>query len=237
MAMAGKHCMVSFAHPSQAAMAAELCQSFTLDNGAFSAWKTKRQLDVGKLADWVSQWLRHPSCDWYCIPDTIGGDEHENAAMRAKWFNQVSGEVWRKGVPIWHLHEPLEVLRNFLTWPSPAIALGSSGEFATIGTRRWWSRMAEAMETVCDEDGYPKKKIHGLRMLDPTIFSHFPFSSADSTNVARNVGIDKKWAGPYAPASRKTRALILMERIENHAAASRWAGSGGGAMPNQELFG
>jgi hypothetical protein len=213
MAMAGKHCMVSFAHPSQAAMAAELCQSFTLDNGAFSAWKTKRQLDVGKLADWVSQWLRHPSCDWYCIPDTIGGDEHENAAMRAKWFNQVSGEVWRKGVPIWHLHEPLEVLRNFLTWPSPAIALGSSGEFATI------------------------KKIHGLRMLDPTIFSHFPFSSADSTNVARNVGIDKKWTGPYAPASRKTRALILMERIENHAAASRWAGSGGGAMPNQELFG
>ena len=97
--------------------------------------------------------------------------------------------------------------------------------------------MAEAMDVACDSDGYPKAKLHGLRMLDPTVFSHFPFASADSTNVARNCGLDVRWNGPYAPRSRRMRALILMERIEAHAAAHRWAGSGVGAAQNGELFG
>jgi len=42
------------------------------------------------------------------------------------------------------------------------------------------------MEVCCDADGMPKTKLHGLRMLDPVIFSHMPLSSADSCNVARN---------------------------------------------------
>ena len=97
--------------------------------------------------------------------------------------------------------------------------------------------MAEAMDVMCDGAGIPRTKLHGLRMLDPTVFSHFPFSSADSTNVARNIGIDQAWNGPYAPKSRYMRALILMDRIESHAAAARWGGSGVGAMKNAELFG
>lgn len=83
--------------------------------------------------------------------------------------------------------------------------------------------MAEAMGAACDDDGRPRAKLHGLRMLDPRVFSCFPFSSADSTNVARNIGIDQAWASnAYAPASQYTRALVLMERIERHASASRW---------------
>lgn len=91
------------------------------------------------------------------------------------------------------------------------------------------------MRVVTDDAGRPITKLHGLRMLDPTVFSHFPFSSADSTNVARNIGIDSAWTGPYAPRSRYTRALIMMERIELHASAARWSGEGAGK--NQDLFG
>lgn len=51
-------------------------------------------------------------------------------------------------------------------------------------------------------------------MLNPAVFSEVPLSSADSTNVARNIGIDSAWRGTYQPRSKETRASILVERIE-----------------------
>ena len=33
------HAFVSFAHADQLCVAVEVCQSFAVDNGAFSAWK------------------------------------------------------------------------------------------------------------------------------------------------------------------------------------------------------
>ncbi|ELD8288965.1 hypothetical protein QJD89_004630, partial [Salmonella enterica] len=35
----GRHAFISFAHSGQINLAAEYCQSFALDNGAFTAWK------------------------------------------------------------------------------------------------------------------------------------------------------------------------------------------------------
>ncbi|MDR9993265.1 hypothetical protein PTZ59_24650, partial [Enterobacter hormaechei subsp. steigerwaltii] len=68
---------------------------------------------------------------------------------------------------------------------------------------------------------YPITKLHGLRMLNADIFRHIPLSSADSTNVARNIGIDKAWdKSAYAPASKETRAAVLVERIEAFNSAS-----------------
>ncbi|HAY4742129.1 TPA: hypothetical protein JZ996_004074 [Escherichia coli] len=58
-------------------------------------------------------------------------------------------------------------------------------------------------------------------MLNADIFRHIPLSSADSTNVARNIGIDKAWdKSAYAPASKETRAAVLVERIEAYNSAS-----------------
>lgn len=58
-------------------------------------------------------------------------------------------------------------------------------------------------------------------MLNADIFRHIPLPSADSTNVARNIGIDKSWAkSAYAPASKETRAQVLVERIESINSAS-----------------
>lgn len=237
LAMAGKHCMVSFANSQQIAEAAEICQSFTLDNGAFTEWKKGKALDVVKFAEWVSVWSLHPGCDWFCLPDVIDGGHEANAAIRARFFNSVNSRVWDRGIPIWHMDEPIEVLRDFMQWQCPAVAIGSAGDYAQIGAAKWWSRMAEAMAAVCDEQGRPFRRLHGLRMLDPTVFSHLPLSSADSTNVARNCGIDKSWNGPYAPKSRRMRALVMMDRIEAHASATRWNFQTAGIQKNLELFG
>lgn len=228
-----RHAMISFAHPEQLPLAAEVAQSFALDNGAFSAWKSGVDVDWDKFLAWVHEWFQHPAFDFVLIPDVISGDEQDNDKM-IRWWHTHS--KCRSGVPVWHLHESLDRLDQLIRC-FDRVALGSSGEYAEIGTDQWWLRMSDAMSIACDSDGRPRAKLHGLRMLNPTVFSHIPLSSADSTNIARNIGIDGAWArNSYAPKSKAMRAMVLAERIELHAAASRWSGKLGNQF-NLELVG
>ena len=218
--------MISFAASDQLPLAAEVCQSFTLDNGAFSFWKAGISSD-----DWsdyyafVDEWAGHPGFDWAIIPDVIDGDEEANDALLRQW---PFGDV--RGVPVWHLHESLERLGQLCkNWPR--VALGSSGQWATPGNEAWWQRIARAMEQ-CTCNGRPLASLHGLRMLNPEIFRHLPLSSADSTNVARNIGLDGRWQGPYQPTNKAIRATILTQRIEATNSASAWLGT----IPEQREF-
>lgn len=210
-----RHAFVSYAEPRQIECAAAVCQTFALDNGAFSFWRAGKATNWPGYYEWCSEWLTHPGCDWAVIPDVIDGDEAANDALIAEW------PFATKGVPVWHMHETIERLARLCRdWPR--VAMGSSGEYATVGDSRWWARMNAAMKAVCT-DGRPAAKLHGLRMLNPRVFSRLPLASADSTNVARNVGMDGAWRGAYTPASKETRGQVLAERIEQHNAAQRWS--------------
>ncbi len=213
-----RHAFVSYEHPAQIGLAAEVCQSFALDNGAFSAWKRRVSVDWSLYREWVAEWGSHPGCDFAVIPDVITGNEAENDDLIAWWQSVPNPCV---GVPVWHLHESVERLQR-LCLAHRRVALGSSGDFSDVGTDPWWQRMGEAMDAICDDRGLPPAKLHGLRMLDPTVFSQLPLSSADSTNIARNIGIDQAWRGGYAPMTKMGRALVMADRIEHHASAPRW---------------
>lgn len=230
-AMAGRHCMVSYEDHRQIEDAAEICASVVLDNGAFSAWRAGRIHDFEGYQLWAQKWIKHPCVEWCVIPDVIDGSEDDNDTFLSDW--QLPPAV---SVPVYHMHESLARLER-LVWDYPRVALGSSGAYADPGSAEWWERMSAMMEVICDHDGMPRCKLHGLRMLDPVIFSHLPLSSADSCNVARNVGIDAKWNGPYAPKSRASRALIMIDRIESHASAHRWCRQSSGVQQNMELIG
>jgi len=214
-----RHAMVSFAHPDQVGLVADACQSFALDNGAFSAWRTGKPVaDWTPFYEWVKEWQQHPGFDWFLIPDVIDGTEDANDAL-------ISSSSWSPyGVPVWHLHESLDRIERLIAWGFQRIAIGSSGTFAQIGTSSWWRRMAEAMAAFCDGQGRPRIRLHGLRMLDPYVFASFPFASADSTNVARNIGLDGRWTGSYSPATKSGRGVVLADRIETINSASRWSG-------------
>jgi len=219
-AVSGGHAFVSFAHPDQLTVALEVTQSFALDNGAFSAWRLGKPItDWNEFYEWVAELHRYPSFDFAVIPDVIDGDENANDALIDEW-------PWKKtapwiGAPVWHLHESLNRLERLMTI-FPRLCLGSSGAYAQIGTVAWWNRMREAMDVLCDKRGRPCVKIHGLRMLNPEIFKQFPFASADSTNIGRNVGIDSAWKGTYTPPTKECRAMIMRERIEAHQASIFW---------------
>jgi hypothetical protein len=227
-----RHAMVSFANPRQIDIAAEVCQSFAIDNGAYSFWKGGTLPDWHAYFDFLDHWGKHPGFDFAIIPDVIEGTEKENDQLVDEWFGKFN---YFNGAPVWHMHESLERLNSLNRFPR--IALGSTDQYAQVGSVDWWTRMAEAMNVLCDEQGRPRCKLHGLRMLNPTIFSFLPLSSADSTNVARNINLDNHWDSPYCPRSSEVRALILADRIERHAAASRWSGMVIGRQMNLDLLG
>ena len=215
-AISSGHAFVSFAHPEQLQLAQEVSSSFALDNGAFSAWKAECPIiNWTPYYSWVSDNKRHPAFDFAVIPDVIDGTELDNDLLVAAW------PLGTAGAPVWHLHESINRLKR-LSESWQRVCLGSSGQYATIGTAAWYGRMSEAMDAICGGNGMPVCKLHGLRMLDPRIFTRFPFSSADSCNIARNIGIDKKWSGGYPPATKDYRAVIMRERIEQHQAAQAW---------------
>ena len=210
-ALRAGHAFVSFPRPDQLGVVVGVCQSFAIDNGAFSAWRAgSAVVDWSGYYAWARDCMRIPSCDFAVIPDVIDGDEAANDQLLAEW----PLPRWF-GAPVWHMHESIDrLLRLAQTWPR--VCIGSSGEFARVGDAKWWGRMGSAMHVLCDDDGYPMCRLHGLRMLDPAVFTRLPFTSADSTTIGRNVGIDSRWTGSYTPPSKPARARLLRERIEAH---------------------
>lgn len=210
----GRHALVPFPRQDDMGAVAECCQSFVFDNGAFSVWKRGEVLDVAGYTVWTEAWHRHPGFEWALIPDVIDGSEEDNDALLRDW------PAFLPGVPVWHMHESIERLAR-LCRQYTRVALGSSGDFASVGTARWWDRMAEAMNAVCDEQGRPMARLHGLRMLDPVIFTKLPLASADSTNAAVNCGSLDRF-GMYVAPTAAQRAAVIAERIEAHNSAAVW---------------
>jgi hypothetical protein len=220
--MAGRHGLASFVTAgTYVEVLAEVCQSFVLDNGAFSAWRSGQPItEWSDCYRWYEQWLSHPACDWAIIPDVIDGDESANDKLLLEWPFGLS-----KGVPVWHYHESIDRLKALAdAWPR--VALGSSGEFSQVGTQAWWERTDEALCAICDNGGRPRVKLHGLRMLDPEVFSRMPLSSADSCNAGRNCS---------AVATRcnvpvDVGAEIIIRRVEAHSSSPTWRGGAAVAM-------
>ena len=208
----GRHACVSYAHPDDLEVVCECCQSYFVDNGAFSFWRSGKAVDWDGYMEWIDQLPRHP--DFYLIPDIIGGTELENRNLVFKYGRK------HGAVPVYHLHESMEYL-DFLCNNYGMVAIGSSGQWPNPGTNSWWARMEEVMSVCCDSNGRPRVKLHGLRMLDPAIFTLLPLYSADSTNVARNNNQINRF-GMYVPPDAGRRACVIADRVEVHQSIDFW---------------
>lgn len=211
--LTGRKALVPFPRQDDMGVIADVCTSFVFDNGAFSVWKRGGTLDVDGYIKWVDAWYRHPGFDWALIPDVIDGNETDNDALIEAWPTRLADY----GVPVWHLHESIGRLVRLAT-TYRTVALGSSGLYSRPGSPVWWGRMREALSAICDEFGRPICKLHGLRMLNPKIFTKLPLASADSTNVARNCNQLDRF-GMYVAPTAWQRAATIAARIEVHPSA------------------
>ena len=211
VALSGKHFFVSFFRPDSIGVVAEISSTFAIDNGAFSAYNKGVSIDWDKYKDFVYKWMK-PNMNFHIIPDVIGGTWKENMRLIEGW------DV-RRSAPVWHMSEPLEMAKE-LSYNYEYLCIGGNvGKHSNIGSLDWWQRINEFMEVVCD-DGVPRCKIHGLRMLDNALRS-IPFYSADSTNLARHLS--------RPDMSRTAAALCLSQWIESSQASTRWEG-----LPKQQ---
>jgi hypothetical protein len=213
-----RHALVSFADPQQIAIAAEVAQSFALDNGAFSVWKQGLEVDWQAYYAWVEQWLRHPGFDWAIIPDVIEGDE---AAKRCAHRRLAVRQIRRSTrVASARIHRSPVAARC-------GVAASGTGFERPVLDGRHAEMVQQAMEAICVE-GRPIVKLHGLRMLRPAICKHLPLGSADSAGVSRGVGTTN-WGGCYRQASDQIKAQVLLDSYESAQGAAVWA-----AVPRQE---
>lgn len=217
--LAGRHALIPWPRQEDLGVSAGVCQSFCLDNGAYSAWVSGHPItEWGAYYEFCVHWSRHPAFDFAIIPDIIDGIESDNDKLVSQWNATVSR--WQIGAPVWHMHESLDRLDRLVShWPR--VCLGSSGQWASVGTDSWWRRMSEAMDVACDSAGRPRCKLHGLRMLDPEVFSRLPLSSADSTNAVRNSASVSRY-GMYAPPTAAQRMATIADRTEAHQSAATW---------------
>lgn len=214
----GRCVLIPYIRQDNLAIAMDVAESFILDSSTFSYWKSgKGRAPFAAYVELVRSVARHPGFDFCFIPDIIDGDEAENWQLVREWMES---KFKFQGVPVWHLHESLEYLawlvENFHT-----IAVGSSGQWDTPGTLEWWQRMAQAMEVICDEEGRPRCKIHGLRMLSWRIVEHIPLSSADSTDAAVNGGSVARF-GTYRLPTSVQRSCVIADIIESHNSPAVW---------------
>ena len=214
--LTGRHAMVSFSQPRELPVAAEVCQSFALDNGAFSAWQSGTEYDWQGFIEWVREWHKHPAFDWAVIPDSIDGTERDNDLLLSEWPRDLA----HAGVPVWHPHETLERFKD-LCGAYRRVAIGGSAHYGQPGCGAWWHRIRKAMDSICDASGRPPCRLHGLRLLSVDIFTKLPLSSADSINAARNAQRNDAF-GWYEPPTAGQKAAVIASRIEAHNSAARW---------------
>lgn len=210
----GRHVLIPFTQQQILPMVADVCSSFCLDNGAYSAWRRGITPNWEDFVSWCGDWSNHPRYDFAFCPDVIGGTERDNMILLAKYGLRI-----KDAVPVYHMHESLEYAEK-LARRFPRLAIGSSGEWPTPGTTSWWGRMSEIMGVLCDAQGRPKTRLHGLRMLSPKIFPRLPLSSADSCNAGINAGSKKRFG--YLPPKAAQRATVIAHIIEGFNGASRW---------------
>ena len=188
-----------------------------VDNSAFSFWTNGEQPNWNDYIKWCAGFARHPRFEWALIPDVIDGSEKDNADLISLWDKKAYHPIRIEGCPVWHLHESfarLEMYRDRY----PRVAIGSSGQWPTPGVGDWWNRMNDVFDVLCDEDGFPRTKVHGLRMLNSKIVTTYPFASCDSTNAAQN--------GPRTADQINTDDLwgkmVNCERIEMFQSPAKW---------------
>jgi hypothetical protein len=212
----GRHALVSYKYQTDLPVIAEVCRSFVFDNGAFTAWKQGEALDIEGFWRWAEIWHKHPGFDWLLIPDCIDGNEQDNDSMLRDTPSFIKKS---KVVPVWHMHESNERLVKLCS-DYDTVALGSSGDYKSPGSNTWWVRINAAMGSIVDDKGRPPCRLHGLRMLNPKIFTKIPLSSADSSYAARQVNLNQDRFGTYLPPKGFQRADIVASRSEFFNSAS-----------------
>lgn len=194
MKMAGKHFCVPFADARDADWCLAHGQSVMWDNGAFSVWKSGAVIDWNKLYAWLEARLGQPH--WAVVPDVINGSIEQNLELIRQWpFHKNVSAV------VWHLNEGIDHLFRLIDLGFSKVCFGSTEEYEPVGGPAWERLMYTIFNELYRRGLIGVIWLHALRGLW-LAGDIFPFSSGDSTNVARNFKNTNRYVCPERMARR-----------------------------------
>lgn len=191
----GRNYCVSYYRPDQIELLVAMgVRRLMLDNGAFSAWQeSMRRLKKGLppiifdriywagYYEWVRKWLRPERGDFFVIPDVINAGTQEQEAL----IRECPADLLPYGWPVWHMDEPIDRLVS-LVKRFGRVCIGSTSEYAVVGSFEWRERIDDAFNELLDEFGHIPL-VHMLRGLQCSNEEFdYPFSGLDSADFGRN---------------------------------------------------
>lgn len=187
-----------------------------VDNGAFSAWQSgvdtmNDESYLAGFAAWANDIADRCPQAIIVFPDVIDGTWEQNWQLVVKSMGLVYCD---RAMPIWHMHEPIEYLLR-LAKAFTYIGIGSSAQYAKVGTTEWHARVQEALEAITQQEketGIPRPRIHMMR--GTAELHNYSFDSADSVNVAMN---HNRWAKTHG---RDNHVARMATGINNKVQAS-----------------
>jgi hypothetical protein len=144
-----------------------------LDSGAFSAWKSGFEIDIYSYIDFVRKYGE--LFEAYFVLDVVGDGEKT-------WENQ---EIMEKEglspIPIYHTSTDIQYLYKCLEYPYFGLSVTGTSNF--LGKMQANER---CFSIICDDDGYPRSKVHGLGVTSPKFIIRYPYYSVDSISWVIN---------------------------------------------------
>lgn len=188
--LAGESFCVSYATKRDAEVEriiALVGQMLMLDNGAFTAWKkdgAEPFMDAEHTAGfetWALGVMERCPAAVAVVADTITGTTEQNRALY-----KASSLPRDRAMVVFHMHESDEYLEELLRAGFAYVAIGSSGEYAKVGTTDWHCRIASIMATVDKVERETGTRPHVHMMRAQAEHHRYEFDSSDSTNLAVN---------------------------------------------------
>ena len=141
-----------------------------LDSGAFTVYTKKVKIDIQEYIEFL--YKNKDKLDVYCNLDVIDDVE-------ATWKNfEIMKKAGLDPLPVFHPGEDFKYLRRCLEYDYFCIGTG-----ATIPSKNKRTEFLDkAFSIICEKDGYPQAKVHGLGMTDFELMRRYPFFSVDSSS-------------------------------------------------------
>lgn len=145
---------------------------FMLDSGAYSAYTKGVTIDIDDYCDFI---VKHKDViDHYIVLDVIGDAEK---TLEAQKYMESKGlmplPAFHQGSDFKYLDYYVENYDYICISPSP-LAYSAGGSKMV----NWLDKCFA--DHVCDENGYPKCKVHGLGLTTVSMLLRYPWYSVDS---------------------------------------------------------
>lgn len=141
-----------------------------IDSGCFSADRSGKPIDLDAYMTFLHN--VRDKITLYANLDVIGD-------WKASWENQkIMESEGLTPLPVHHLEDPMKCLNWCLEYKYFALG-GVAGGATTKDRINFFNK---CWDIICDEEGYPKSKVHGFGMASPSLVYKYPWFSIDTSS-------------------------------------------------------